>query len=179
VSPNRVERVDQLTAGRDEARLCSTGLVSRDGTPRRALAQSWRADAPERERNAQATRAAIEEWQVESVEVVILDHVGINRLHARHEPAYEIRFRRVIRAVRGRPDAAVTIYRAAPPGTSAINSGDWVTTSRAYAAVHGRHATDPAQDWPVISMQVPVRDVYWGGNDFAEFGYWPGVEDRS
>jgi hypothetical protein len=100
VSPNRVERVDQLSAGRDEARLRSTCLVSRDAAARGALAQSGRADSPERERNAQATRAAIEEWQVESVEVVILDHVRINRLHARHEPAYQIRFRRVVGAVR-------------------------------------------------------------------------------
>lgn len=85
---------------------------------------------------------------------------------------------RAMRAVRGRPDATITIYRAAPPEAGAINPGDWVSTSRAYAATHGRHAHDPAQDWPVISMQVPVRDVYWGGNDFTEFGYWPGVEER-
>jgi len=80
---------------------------------------------------------------------------------------------RAMRAIRGKPDATVTIYRGAPPGTDRINPGDWVTTSRAYAAQHGVHATDPGQDWPVVSMQVPVRDVFWGGNDFIEFGYWP------
>jgi GNAT superfamily N-acetyltransferase len=82
---------------------------------------------------------------------------------------------RVLRATRGKPDATITIYRGAPPGAKKIRPGDWVTTSRAYAEAHGRHADDPSQDWPVISMQVPVRDVYWGGNDFTEFGYWPKV----
>ena len=82
---------------------------------------------------------------------------------------------RVLRATRGNPDATITIYRGAPPGAGKIRRGDWVTTSRAYAEAHGRHADDPSQDWPVLSMQVRVRDVFWGGNDFVEFGYWPGT----
>ena len=80
---------------------------------------------------------------------------------------------RVMRQTQGKPDAVVTIYRGAPSVAQRIRPGDWVTTSRAYAQAHGRHPDDPALDWPVLSAQVPVRDIYWGGNDFIEFGYWP------
>lgn len=82
---------------------------------------------------------------------------------------------RVMRAARNNPGAMITIYRGVPTEAAGINPGDWVTISRAYALAHGRHPDDPNQDWPVVSMQVPARDVYWGGNDFIEFGYWPGA----
>lgn len=85
---------------------------------------------------------------------------------------------RAMRAARGNPDGMVTIYRSAPPGVEKIRPGDWVTTSRGYAAGHGRHGDDAEQDWPVIAMQVPVRHVFWGGNDIMEFGYWPRARRR-
>jgi hypothetical protein len=46
---------------------------------------------------------------------------------------------RAIRAVRGNPDATVTIYRAVPddPSITTINEGDFVTLSRTYAEMHG------------------------------------------
>ena len=83
----------------------------------------------------------------------------------------------VINRVRGNPDAMVTVYRAAPQGVTTINPGDWVSLSRTYATEHGMHATDPAQDMPVISMEVPARSVVEGsGNSINEWGYQP-VED--
>ena len=83
----------------------------------------------------------------------------------------------VIKKVRGNPDAMVTVYRAAPQGVTTINPGDWVSLSRTYATEHGMHATDPAQDMPVISMEVPARSVVEGsGNSINEWGYQP-VED--
>lgn len=83
----------------------------------------------------------------------------------------------VINKVRGKPDATVTVYRAVPQGVTTINPGDWVSLSRTYATEHGMHATDAAQDMPVISMEVPARFVVEGsGNSINEWGYQP-VED--
>ena len=76
-----------------------------------------------------------------------------------------------VRAVRGKPNATVPIYRAAPAGVTHINPGDWVTTSKTYAQSHARHPTDPAQDMPVHSAHVPAAHVRDAQNDILEFGY--------
>ena len=51
-----------------------------DAAPRGALAQARRPDAAERERHAERARAAVEKRQIEAVQVVVLDDVGIGRL---------------------------------------------------------------------------------------------------
>lgn len=88
---------------------------------------------------------------------------------------YEREIGPILRAVRGKPDAMVTIYRALPPGAPrVINTGDWVTLSERYARQHAMNSDDPTEDWPVISAQVPARTVRSGGNDIIEWGYWGG-----
>jgi hypothetical protein len=79
----------------------------------------------------------------------------------------------VLRSIRGNPDAEVTIYRSAPSSVSAIEPGNWVTLSHTYAKEHGQHATDSAQDWPVLEMKVPVKEVLFAGDDLNEFGWFP------
>jgi hypothetical protein len=74
-----------------------------------------------------------------------------------------------VRSIRGKPEAEVTIYRAAPK--SDVNHGDWVTLSRSYAEDHAKHPTDPAQDMPVASMTVKAKTLWWDGNSINEFGY--------
>ena len=87
VAQHGVERVDQLAArARRSARGGRSSVAARHAAPRGALAQPRRPDAAERERHAEPARAAIEERQIEAVQVVVLDHVGIGRLHARDEP---------------------------------------------------------------------------------------------
>lgn len=78
----------------------------------------------------------------------------------------------VMRRVRGRPDAKVKIYRALPAehAHKGIGPGDWVTTSREYARIHGRQA-DPKHDWPIISASVRAGDLHTDGDDFREYGY--------
>jgi hypothetical protein len=78
----------------------------------------------------------------------------------------------VIRAVRGRPDELVTIYRAVPPGVAWIAEGDWVAIVEGYARQHAMQDDDPAHDWPVISARVPARMVRSGSGDIIEWGYW-------
>src|SRR5581483_4482750 len=90
VAAHGVERVDQLTTGNDEA-LAALGisLVHRSA-PCGAAAQAGGTDAADGQRNAKSLRAPVQEWEVESVQVVILDHVRID--HANHvdQPANEV-----------------------------------------------------------------------------------------
>lgn len=91
------------------------------------------------------------------------------------EPAHDRETMAAVRRARGNPDAMITIHRAVPHGVQEINPGDWVTTSKAYARAHGRHATDPKQDLPVVSRRVPAREVVEGsGNSIHEWGWRPG-----
>ena len=78
----------------------------------------------------------------------------------------------VFKAIRGKPDAMVDIYRSLPHGNTHFNHGDWVTTNEAYARESGYHATDPEQDLPVIHSQVPAKHLYTSGDSLHEFGYW-------
>jgi hypothetical protein len=75
--------------------------------------------------------------------------------------------------VRGKPNAKVTVYRAAPSHVRDINPGDWVTTSRSYAVQHGRDATDPSKDWPVLSARVKASHLFTNGDSPHEYGFHP------
>jgi hypothetical protein len=84
---------------------------------------------------------------------------------------------RVLRSVRGNPNAQLTIYRAAPKGVTGFDTGNWVTLSRQYALQHGyggddSFSDDPADDWPVYSATVPASTVRWAGDDLMEWGYF-------
>jgi hypothetical protein len=87
------------------------------------------------------------------------------------EMGYDDESEAAIRAARGNPEALVTIYRAAPPGVTHINPGDWVTLSQTYAQQHAINDDNPANDWPVYSTRVRAGDIRWDGNDINEFGF--------
>lgn len=96
------------------------------------------------------------------------DEMGERKTHA------------IIREYRDEPDKPITIYRAVPDGVMSINTGDWVTITREYAAMHALHPTDPEQDYPIISATVPARTLLNGGNDLLEWGYWgPPITGRT
>ena len=78
---------------------------------------------------------------------------------------------RVLRQAQGKPDAQITIYRALPAGENEINTGDWVTTVRAYAALH-LQKMERGREWHIVSAIVPARTLRTGGNDIIEWGYW-------
>lgn len=84
---------------------------------------------------------------------------------------------RAIQAVRGNPDAEVTIYRGVPDSDdiTTINPGDFVTLSPKYAELHAASGYGPRGEdaGKVISQRVKVRDVYFAGDDVNEFGYFP------
>jgi hypothetical protein len=94
--------------------------------------------------------------------------------HYTHMSGQEPADRESVRAVqshRGRPDANVTVYRAAPAHVTHINPGDWVTLSKSYAKQHAMQTDNPKEDWPVHAAQVPAHTVRNGGNDIVEWGY--------
>jgi lysozyme len=83
-----------------------------------------------------------------------------------------------IQDMKGNPDAEITIYRAVPEGVDKINEGDWVTIDKDYAIQHGKHATDPSKDMPVIEMKVKAKELNSDGNSIFEWGYNPSTNQQ-
>lgn len=69
----------------------------------------------------------------------------------------------------------ITMYRSVPSDVKegSFRNGDWITPSRAYAVDNARlHGW--GNDYNIIEQKVPVDDVWFDGNDIAEWGY--GIE---
>jgi len=81
---------------------------------------------------------------------------------------------KIIQDAAKNPGKPITIYRAVPAGTDAINAGDWVTVNRAYAESHANYSDDPTE---IIEMQVFPTEVFSDGNSIHEFGYDPSGKD--
>lgn len=66
----------------------------------------------------------------------------------------------------------ITMYRSVPSSVKEgkFRNGDWITPSRKYAEdnaeLHGW-----GKDYRVIEQEVPVDEVWFDGNDIAEWGY--------
>lgn len=94
------------------------------------------------------------------------------RYYGTGETAMDAATMRTLRALRGKPDAPVTIYRAVPTDApSTINPGDWVTVNKAYAQSHGEGALGGS--YRIVSSQVPAKTLWTSGDSFHEFGYHP------
>ena len=84
-----------------------------------------------------------------------------------------------LQKIKGKPDASVTIYRAAP--TESWNYGDWVTLSKKYAQEHktsNAPYTDEfgftsGKDLNIYEKTVKAKDLKWAADDINEFGYFP------
>ena len=70
---------------------------------------------------------------------------------------------RLMKQVKGNPNAMVTIYRGVPEGASSINPGDWVTVLPDVAAQYGN----------VVKMKVPASHITSWPDSLLEFGYFP------
>jgi len=69
---------------------------------------------------------------------------------------------------RGKPDAEIEIFRAVPKGVNDINSGDWVSTSKAYAKQHGESTLNG--EYNVVSKKVKANTLSTEGYPY-EYGY--------
>ena len=96
-------------------------------------------------------------------------------------PAARARLAQLLRSLRGRPDATVTIYRALPAdGEARIFEGDWVALDREYAEAHAAKISgEQSVEMRVVELTVPAAAVRNGGNDLTEWGYWPGHADQA
>ena len=66
----------------------------------------------------------------------------------------------------------ITMYRSVPSDVNegSFRNGDWVTPSRAYAVDNAKlHGW--GDDYNIIEQKVSVDDVWFDGNDIAEWGY--------
>lgn len=66
----------------------------------------------------------------------------------------------------------ITMYRSVPSDVKegSFRNGDWVTPSRSYAVDNAKlHGW--GDNYNIIEQKVPVDDVWFDGNDIAEWGY--------
>jgi len=76
-------------------------------------------------------------------------------------------------SVRGKPDAKVTVYRGVPSNVKGgINAGDWVSTDRDYAEMHGARMFGD-KGYKVLTKEVKAGELITEGNSIYEFGYSP------
>jgi len=91
--------------------------------------------------------------------------------HGGDAAAMDKKTARIVAKFKRRPNAEITIYRAAPKKAKGINDGDWVTVNKDYAQEHGsRHLEG---DFKIISKKVKARDIATDGNSIHEWGYSP------
>jgi len=79
---------------------------------------------------------------------------------------------RNIRQVLDSGAKTITMYRSVPGEVKErqFRNGDWITPSRAYAEENARiHGW--GEKFRVIEQEVSVEDVWWDGNDIAEWGF--------
>jgi hypothetical protein len=81
----------------------------------------------------------------------VYDPIG-KRLYGMGDPRIDSEVFSALRAVRNSPNAFVRAYRAVPSNVDAINPGDWVTTSKTYAKMHGENAL--GGNYKIIEQKV-------------------------
>lgn len=83
----------------------------------------------------------------------------------------------IISKYKNNPEAEVTIYRAVPKGVKNINSGDWVTVNKDYAASHGKAhiyqglSGGGKKEFDIIEKKVKAKNLSTDGNSIHEWGY--------
>jgi len=95
-----------------------------------------------------------------------------SRLYGYGDPAVDKEVFDTLRKARGNPDLEVPIYRAVPKGVTDINKGDWVTTSKEYARLHGENALNGKYD--ILESVAPAKKLQSEGYPY-EFGLLPAL----
>ena len=80
---------------------------------------------------------------------------------------------RIFQAVRNKPNAMITVYRAIPKDVAdkGINVGDWVTISKQYAMEHGEGTLQGK--YKIVSQKIPAKDLTTNADSILEQGYYP------
>ncbi len=89
------------------------------------------------------------------------------------------RIERLIAEGKNRKKLTAKVYRAVPNDvkTDELIHHDWVTLSKKYAVNHGESRFGEGE-YKIIEQDVPIRYLWWDGNDINEWGYDPSNETR-
>lgn len=107
------------------------------------------------------------------------DGIDVNNLQfivfdPRSERNADAKRQEAIRNIRGVLDSGaktIKMYRSVPADVKEgqFRNGDWITPSRAYAEENARiHGWEKSR---IIEQDVSIEDVWWDGNDIAEWGF--------
>lgn len=95
-----------------------------------------------------------------------------DRYYASYGMAGEKQAMEIIREMKDKPDADITIYRSVNPDEkTTINAGDWVTIVKDYARQHGESNLE--KGYKIVSKKVKASDIFNDGNSIVEWGYRP------
>ncbi len=85
--------------------------------------------------------------------------------------SYEYEAMQKMKAVRGKPDAKIWIYRAVPSDVkeNKVRNGDWITVSKEYAELHGKRNIEGS--YRIIKQLVSAKHVWTNADSLAEQGY--------
>ena len=106
------------------------------------------------------------------IDAMNLDFIALN---PRNYRAADSKRKEAIDNVRNairKKSRTITMYRSVPFDVKegSFRNGDWVTPSRAYAVENARiHGW--GDNYNIIEQEVPVDEIWWDGNDIAEWGY--------
>lgn len=92
------------------------------------------------------------------------------RLYGLGDPEVDREAFASLNKARGNPRQEVPVYRAVPTNVDNINDGDWVTTSRRYAEMHGDNAL--GGDYKILEQKARAGDLQSEGYPY-EFGFNP------
>jgi hypothetical protein len=90
------------------------------------------------------------------------------RLYGINDPTIDHEWYMAALKSKGKPENIVEVHRAVPKGVADINNGDWVTTSKKYATMHGDSALNGEYD--LLSKKVKANTLSSEGYPY-EFGY--------
>ena len=106
------------------------------------------------------------------IDMMNLDLIALDPRHYRAaDPMRKEAIDNVRNAIQKKSET-ITMYRSVPSDVKegSFRNGDWVTPSRDYAVdnakVHGW-----GDNFNIIEQKVPVDEIWWDGNDIAEWGY--------
>lgn len=106
------------------------------------------------------------------IDMMNLDLIALDPRHYRAaDPMRKEAIDNVRNAIQKKSET-ITMYRSVPSDVKegSFRNGDWVTPSRAYAVdnakVHGW-----GDNFNIIEQKVPVDEIWWNGDDIAEWGY--------
>lgn len=106
------------------------------------------------------------------IDAMNLDFIALDpRNYRAADPMRKEAIDNVRNAIRKKSET-ITMYRSVPSDVKegSFRNGDWVTPSRAYAVVNAKvHGW--GDNFNIIEQKVPVDEIWWDGNDIAEWGY--------